>query len=70
MDTHESSGTRISIGIATCRREINRTLLAKGDLIATDGPHEIRALCDDCTILMPTREPIVGREAVYLTRPI
>ena len=29
-----------------------------------------RALCDDCTILMPTREPIVGREAVYLTRPI
>ena len=28
MDTHESSGTRISIGIATCRREINRTLLS------------------------------------------
>ena len=27
VDTHESSGTRISIGIATCRREINRTLL-------------------------------------------
>lgn len=45
-------------------------MFAKGDLIATDGPHEIRALCDDCTILMPTREPIVGREAVYLTRPI
>lgn len=45
-------------------------VFAKGDLIATDGPHEIRALCDDCTILMPTREPIVGREAVYLTRPI
>lgn len=45
-------------------------VFAKGDLIANDGPHEIRALCDDCTILMPTREPIVGREAVYLTRPI
>ena len=45
-------------------------VFARGELIATDGPHEIRALCDDCTILMPTREPIVGREAVYLTRPI
>lgn len=45
-------------------------VFAQGDLIATDGPHEIRALCDDCTVLMPTREPIVGREAVYLTRPI
>ena len=43
---------------------------AKGELIATDGPNEIRALCDDCTVMMPTREPIVGREAVYLTRPI
>jgi len=45
-------------------------VFAKDELIATDGPHEIRALCDDCTVLMPTREPIVGREAVYLTRPI
>lgn len=45
-------------------------VFAQGDLIATDGPHEIRALCDDCTVMMPTREPIVGREAVYLTRPI
>ena len=45
-------------------------MFAKGELIATDGSHEIRALCDACTILMPTREPIVGREAVYLTRPI
>ncbi len=43
---------------------------AKGELIATDGPHEIRALCDDCTVFMPTRLGIVGREAVYLTRPI
>ena len=45
-------------------------VFANGELIATDGPHEIRALCDDCTVMMPTREPIVGREAVYLTRPI
>ncbi len=44
---------------------------AKGELIATDGDAgEIRAPCDDCTVLMPTREPIVGREAVYLTQPL
>jgi hypothetical protein len=43
---------------------------AKDELIATDGPDEIRAPCDDCTILMPTREPVVGREAVYLSRPM
>ena len=43
---------------------------AKDELIATDGAEEIRALCDDCTVFMPTREPIVGREAVYLTRPM
>lgn len=43
---------------------------AKGELIATDGPHEIRALCDDCTVFMPARTPVVGREAVYLTRPL
>ena len=45
-------------------------VFAKGELIAADGPHEIRALCDGCTIMMPTRTPIVGREAVYLTRPL
>lgn len=43
---------------------------AQGELIARDGAHEIRALCDDCTVFMPTRTPIVGREAVYLTRPL
>ena len=42
----------------------------KGELIATDGADEIRAPCDRCTIFMPTREPIVGREAVYLTKPL
>jgi predicted deacylase len=40
---------------------------AAGELIATDGPTEIRAP-EDCTVLMPTREPIVGREGVYLAR--
>lgn len=45
-------------------------VFAKGELIATDGPDEIRAPCDDCTILMPTRAAIVGREAVYLSRPL
>jgi hypothetical protein len=39
-------------------------------LIATQGGQEIRALCDECTILMPAREAIVGREAVYLAKPI
>jgi len=43
---------------------------AEGELIATDGPIEIRALCDDCTIFMPARKAIVGREGVYLTKPI
>jgi len=43
---------------------------AKGELIATDGDEEIRAPLDDCTIFMPTRQPIVGREGVYLTRPL
>lgn len=43
---------------------------AQGELIATDGDQEIRALCDDCTVLMPARLPIVGREGVYLARPI
>jgi predicted deacylase len=43
---------------------------AKGTLIATDGEHQIVSPCDDCTVFMPTREPIVGREAVYLTRPL
>lgn len=45
-------------------------VFAKGELIATDGADEIRALCDDCTVLMPTRNPVVGREGVYLSRPI
>ena len=44
---------------------------AEGELIATDGSSgEIRAPCDDCTVMMPARVPIVGREAVYLTQLI
>ncbi len=43
---------------------------AKDECIATDGEYEILSPCDGCTVFMPTREPIVGREAVYLTRPI
>ncbi len=43
---------------------------AKDDLIATDGELEIRAPCDDCTVFMPARVVIVGREGVYLTRPL
>lgn len=39
-----------------------------GQLIATQGADVIRSPCDDCTVLMPTREPIVWREAVYLSR--
>ena len=35
-----------------------------------DGAPEIRAPCADCTVLMPTREPIVGREGVVLARPL
>jgi predicted deacylase len=43
---------------------------AQGALIATDGDEAIHAPCDDCTVFMPTREPVVGREGMYLTRPL
>ena len=39
----------------------------KGELIAVDAGSEIRAPSDNCTIFMPTRDPLVGREGVYLT---
>jgi predicted deacylase len=57
-------------GFRFARPVVGFETFAAGDLIATDGPDEIRAPCDDCTILMPTREPVVGREGVYLSRPI
>jgi predicted deacylase len=43
---------------------------AAGELILTDGAQELRAPCDRCTVLMPTRQAKVGAEGVYLTRPI
>ncbi len=59
---HESFAfTRPVIGFET---------FASGELIATDGSLEIRAPCDDCTIFMPARTAIVGREGVYLTKPL
>lgn len=42
---------------------------ARGELVATDGATEIRAP-EDCTILMPARMPVVGREGMYLARAI
>lgn len=43
---------------------------AKGELVAVDGDEEIRSPCDDCTVFMPARLAIPGRELVYLTRPL
>ena len=57
-------------GFAFTRPLIGFETFAKGELIATDAVDEIRAPCDDCTVLMPTRQPIVGREGVYLSRPL
>lgn len=45
-------------------------VFAEGELIATNGDELIRAPCNDCTIFMPSREAVVGKEAVYLTRPL
>ena len=61
VQTSEFRFTRPLIGFET---------FAQGAVIATDGSHNIVAPCDQCTVFMPIREPIVGREAVYLTRPL
>lgn len=42
----------------------------EGELIATDDGEELRSPCDGCTLFMPTRLPIPGRELVYLTRAL
>jgi predicted deacylase len=55
---------------AFLRPVIGFETFAEGELIATDGALEIRAPCDDCTIFMPARAAIVGREGVYLTKPL
>ncbi len=52
------------------RPVVGMETFAKGELVATDGDEEIRSPCDDCTIFMPARLPIPGRELVYLTRPM
>jgi predicted deacylase len=57
-------------GFHFARPVIGFETFAKDELIATDGALEIRAPCDDCTIFMPARVAIVGREGVYLTRPM
>jgi predicted deacylase len=43
---------------------------APGELIASDGPDALHAPADGCTVLMPARLAIVGREGVYLARPL
>ena len=55
---------------ATVRPLVGFEVFGKGELIATDGKLEVRAPCDDCTIMMPARIAIVGREGLYLTRPL
>ncbi len=45
-------------------------VFARDELIAWDGDTEIRSPCDGCTVLMPTQNPVVGREGVYLTEPM
>ena len=59
-----------SESFAFARPVIGFETFAEGELIATDGTLEIHAPCDDCTIFMPARAAIVGREGVYLTRPL
>lgn len=57
-------------GFAFVRPLVGFERFDEGELIATNGADEIRAPCNRCTVLMPTRQPIVGREGVYLARPI
>ena len=67
LETHMVRSDRF----AFVRPLIGFETFAQGERVATDGEHgEIVAPCDGCTVFMPTREPIIGREAVYLTRPL
>jgi hypothetical protein len=52
------------------RPVIGMETFAMGELIAIDGTDEIRSPCEGCTIFMPARLSIPGRELVYLTRPL
>ncbi len=55
---------------ALVRPLIGFEVFNEGELIATDGPTEVRAPCDGCTVMLPARVAIVGREGMYLTRQI
>jgi predicted deacylase len=57
-------------GFAFARPVLGFETFRKGELIAVDAGQAIRSPCDDCTIFMPTRAPLVGREGVYLTVPL
>jgi predicted deacylase len=57
-------------GFAFARPVLGFETFRKGELIAVDAGEEIRSPCDDCTIFMPTRAPLIGREGVYLTLPL
>ena len=59
-----------STDFAFVRPLVGFETFSKGELIARNGDEAIHAPIDHCTIFMPTQDPIVGREAVYLTRPI
>ena len=59
IQTPEFRFTRPLIGFET---------FGPGELIATDGAAQIHAPADGCTVLMPARTAIVGREGVYLAR--
>ena len=61
VKTEEATFVRPLVGMET---------FDKGELIAINGDEEVRSPCDGCTIFMPTRKAIVGRELVYLTRPL
>jgi hypothetical protein len=52
------------------RPVIGMETFGEGELVATDGDEEIRSPCEGCTIFMPARTAIPGREMVYLTRPL
>lgn len=45
-------------------------VIGKGDLIAMDGDEEVRAPYGNCTIVMPTRRIVQGRDVVSLARAV
>jgi predicted deacylase len=59
-----------SLDFRFIRPLIGFEVFARGELIAVNGDEEIRAPVDGCTIFMPAHTVVVGKEAVYLTRPM